>query len=141
MDSDGRQRIASSSVIDRQDTNSNSNDSKSDDHELMPRHSTVNESNVDPDLLNTHVRKAKKSKLQMLKSIFGIALEGDLAGFQIAWLCMSTGFVVLKIFGITDVVQRIQWWAIFAIPILNALLTAWFDYIITKYRSTKKTVE
>ena len=69
-----------------------------------------------------------------------IAIEGDLAGFQIAWLLMSIGFIILKIFNITEVIQRIQWWAIFIIPVFNALLTAWFDYIIRQYRSTH-TVE
>ena len=69
-----------------------------------------------------------------------IAIEGDLAGFQIAWLFMSFGFIILKAFGITDTIDRIEWWAIFIIPLFNALLTAWFDYIIRQFRSTH-TVE
>ena len=69
-----------------------------------------------------------------------IAIEGDLAGFQIAWLLMSVGFVIMKLFGITDVIETIDWWAIFVIPIINSLLTAWFDYIIRKFRSSR-TIE
>ena len=136
---DQRIRIASQSIgIDRLDTDRTNSNNSNNSNELHH----MNESNVDIDLLNTKNNKARsKTKFELIKSILNIALEGDLAGFQIAWLCMSTCFFVLKIFGSTGVVQRIQWWAIFVIPTMNALLTAWFDYIITKYRSTKKTVE
>eukprot|EP01083_Nonionella_stella_P072205 194512_1 len=88
------------------------------------------------DLRNT----AFTSKREMVLNYLGIAIEGDLAGFQIAWVAMSTGFFILKIFNITDVIQTIEWWSIFVIPFFNAILTAWFDYIIRKYRSTN-TVE
>ncbi len=81
-----------------------------------------------------------RTKRELIVSYLKISVEGDLAGFQIAWLMMSLGFLILKIFNITDVIKTIQWWAIFVIPIFNALLTAWLDYIIRKYRSTR-TIE
>eukprot|EP01084_Bolivina_argentea_P177269 306579_1 len=81
-----------------------------------------------------------RSKRELIVSYLKISVEGDLAGFQIAWLMMSLGFLILKIFNITDIIKTIKWWAIFVIPIFNALLTARFDYIIRKYRSTR-TIE
>eukprot|EP00486_Rosalina_sp_Unknown_P004988 CAMPEP_0201569634 /NCGR_PEP_ID=MMETSP0190_2-20130828/11426_1 /ASSEMBLY_ACC=CAM_ASM_000263 /TAXON_ID=37353 /ORGANISM="Rosalina sp." /LENGTH=133 /DNA_ID=CAMNT_0047992179 /DNA_START=42 /DNA_END=440 /DNA_ORIENTATION=- len=47
---------------------------------------------------------------QRVRWYLNIAVEGDLAGFQFAWLFMSLGFIILKIFSITDVIDRIQWW-------------------------------
>ena len=72
-----------------------------------------------------------------IKTYLSIAIEGDLAGFQIAWLCMSVGFIILKLGNITETVARIPWWAIFVIPTANAMMTAYFDWVIRKYRSTR----
>lgn len=77
-----------------------------------------------------------QSKWAKLKNILGIATEGDLAGFQIAWLLISISFLFLKIFDIHEM-GRIGWFEIFAIPIGNFFITGWFDYILRKYRSAQ----
>ena len=81
-------------------------------------------------------KKAHKCITYLRIAIF----EGDLAGFQIAWILISITFIVLKTFHISGVIDRIHWVAILVIPSFNCLLTGIFDGIIRHYQ-LRKVVE
>ena len=69
-------------------------------------------------------------------SLLAIFFEGDLAGFQIFWICMSVVFFFLKILlKNSPIFSEFSWSGIFLIPICNSILTGVFDYIIRKYHS------
>ena len=102
----------------------------------------VNQPSFDDNHSSEFAKDLKKltenmSTKEVIQGYFSIAIEGDLAGFQIFWFLLSIAFLILKIANFTDTIDQISWAAIFIIPIVNALLTAWFDYIIRKFQSTQ----
>jgi len=96
--------------------------------------SDENENEIDLDFASKRTKGTIKQTERTIKTYIHIATQGDLAGFQFAWLFIWLIFLPLKIFDIHEM-GNISWSAIFCIPIANCFLTGWFDYILRRYRS------
>jgi len=94
--------------------------------------SVDSDNDIDLDFTSKHT--PQQTKWQQMKGYMHIATQGDLAGFQCAWLFVWLVFLPLKIFDIHEM-GNISWPAIFCIPIANCFFTGWFDWILRRYRS------
>merc|ERR1719295_1119322 len=94
--------------------------------------SVDSDNDIDLDFTSKHT--PQQTKWQQMKGYMHIATQGDLAGFQCAWLFVWLVFLPLKIFDIHEM-GNISWPAIFCIPVANCFLTGWFDYLLRRYRS------